>query len=217
MRNERFGDMALPKSVIKNMQRGIMNWSYRGLPTWKCPFDLAIYMDVIWEVKPRSIVEFGSNRGGSALWFADQLTNFGIEGGHVWSLDYHPVADLQDPRITFGFCDVASPEEHIGLDDLRNLPKPLLVVDDASHMASHVLAVLRFVDQALVKGDYLIVEDGSLNMLGWEKQYQGGPLAALKSFLTDAGERYEIDRARCDFFGHNVTWNPEGYLKRVRD
>jgi cephalosporin hydroxylase len=59
----------------------------------------------------------------------------------------------------------AQPQEHIGLADLSNLPKPLLVVDDASHMYAHVLAVLRFVDKALVKGDYLIVEDGSLNML----------------------------------------------------
>lgn len=207
--------MALPKNVIKNMQQGIMNWSYRGLPTWKCPFDLAIYMEVIWDLKPRSVVEFGSNRGGSALWFADVMTNFGIEGAHVWSLDYHPVKDLEDTRITFGFCDVAAPEEHIGLSDLANLPKPLLVVDDASHMSAHVLAVLRFVDKAMTKGDYLIVEDGSLNMLGWEEQYEGGPLKALRTFLAETDGRYEIDRARCDTYGRNVTWNPEGYLRRV--
>lgn len=215
MADDRFGAMALPKGVVESMQKGIMNWSYRGLPTWKCPFDLAIYQDVIWEIKPRTIVEFGSHRGGSALWFADLLTNYGIEGAHVYSLDYHPVKDVVDPRITFGFCDVADPAEHIGLADLANLPKPLVVVDDASHMSAHVLAVLRFVDYALAKGDYLIVEDGSLNMLGWEKQYEGGPLAALKTFLGETGGRYEIDRARCDTYGRNVTWNPEGYLRRV--
>lgn len=215
MKDPQFGVMALPKNVIENMQKGIMSWSYRGLQTWKCPFDLAIYMNVIWELRPRTIVEFGSNRGGSALWFADVLTNYGIEGSHVFSLDLNPVMDLTDPRITFGFCDVAAPEEHVGLDDLRGLPKPLLVIDDASHMAEHVLAVLRFVDKAMAKGDYLIVEDGALNMLGWEEQYNGGPVAALRTFLAEAGERYEVDRARCDFFGPNVTWNPEGYLKRV--
>ena len=28
--------------------------------------------------------------------------------------------------------------------------------------------------------------------------------------------RYEIDRSLCDYFGHNVTWNVDGYLRRVR-
>ena len=95
------------------------------------------------------------------------------------------------------------------------MPRPMLVIDDASHQAAHVLAVLRFIDKALIAGDYLIVEDGVLTHLGWDKDYDGGPLAALKTFLEEAGHRYEIDRARCDAYGRNVTWNPEGYLKRI--
>ena len=177
--------------------------------------DLAIYSQILDEIAPRSVVEFGSNRGGSALWLADQLTARGIEGAHVWSLDINPVTDLADPRITFGFCDVAVPAVHVGLADLAALPKPLLVIDDASHMADHVLAVLRFVDQALEPGDYLIVEDGILDALGGSEEYKGGPVAALRQFLHDAAGRYQIDRDRCDMFGRNVTWNPDGYLRRV--
>jgi cephalosporin hydroxylase len=176
MTDDDFGATSLPRPVIEGMQRGIMKWSYRGRPTWKSPLDLALYLDVLWEVRPRSVVEFGSNRGGSALWFADQLTSFGDGEAHVWSLDIDPVTDLDDPRITFGSCDVAEPEAHVGIDDLRGLPKPLLVIDDASHRAAHVLAVLRFVDQALEPGDYLIVEDGVLSHLGWDDEYEGGPL-----------------------------------------
>lgn len=210
-----FGHTALPKDVIRGMQKGIMSWSYRGLPTWKCPMDLAIYSDILWQVRPRTVIEFGSNRGGSALWIADQLTAFANGDFHVYSLDINPVKDLEDPRISFGFCDVAEPGAHLGLADLKALPRPLLVIDDASHMAEHVLAVLRFVDQVLELGDYLIVEDGNLVELGWEEEYHGGPLAALRSFLAETGDRYRIDRARCDTYGHNVTWNPEGFLLRV--
>ncbi|MDQ2067254.1 CmcI family methyltransferase [Xinfangfangia sp. CPCC 101601] len=210
-----FGEMALPRPVIVGMQKGIMSWSYRGRPTWKCPMDLAIYGQILWELRPRTVLEFGSNRGGSALWFADQLTAFGVEDFKIYSLDISPVNDLEDSRIVFGFCDVADPAAHIGLADLRALPKPLLVIDDASHMAGHVLAVLRFVDQAMQSGDYLIVEDGSLVELGWADEYDGGPLAALQVFLAERGDDYKVDRNRCDTFGHNVTWNPEGYLKRV--
>jgi cephalosporin hydroxylase len=214
-KSRRFGQTDLSRSVIRGMQKGIMAWSYRGIPTWKCPMDLAIYSQILWDLKPRTVVEFGSNRGGSALWFADQLTAFGVPDFHVYSLDIHPVTDLADDRITFGYCDVADPGEHIGLADLAALPKPLLVIDDASHMAAHVLAVLRFVDQAMEPGDYLIVEDGSLVELGWSEEYDGGPLAALKVFLEERGSRYVLDRARCDTYGHNVTWNPEGFLRRV--
>lgn len=210
-----FGSTLLDKSVIEAFQKGIMAWSYRGRPTWKCPMDLAIYSQILWDLKPRTIVEFGSNRGGSALWMADQLSGFGLASFHIYSLDIAPVTDLQDPRITFGHCDVADPAAYIGLADLIHLPKPLLVIDDASHQASHVLNVLRFVDQAMQPGDYLIVEDGILDHLGWSDDYGGGPLKALTTFLAETGDRYQIDRARCDTFGHNVTWNPEGYLRRV--
>lgn len=210
-----FGDSPLSPAVMAGMQKGIMAWTYRGRPTWKCPMDLAIYSQILWELRPRSVVEFGSNRGGSALWLADQLTAFGVPDFHVYSLDIAPVADLDDARISFGFCDVADPAACVGLADLAALPKPLLVIDDASHIADHVLAVLRFVDQALEPGDYLIVEDGCLVALGWTEQYGGGPLAALRTFLKERGDRYMLDRVRCDTYGHNVTWNPEGYLKRV--
>lgn len=210
-----FGSTALPHAAVSSMQQGIMGWSYRGRPTWKCPMDLALYSTVLDEIAPRSVVEFGSNRGGSAVWLADQLSVRGIEGAHVWSLDIAPVTDLVDPRITFGYCDVAEPELHVRLSDLAGLPKPLLVIDDASHRASHVLAVLRFVDGALLPGDYLIVEDGILNQLGWSEEYDGGPLSAIEAFLAERPGRYEIDRARCDFYGHNFTWNPEGYLRRI--
>lgn len=217
MEKSDFGATALPREVISSLQQGIMNWSYRGRPTWKSPIDLALYMDVIWELRPRTILEFGSNRGGSALWFADLMTTYGIPDGRVFSLDIHPVEDLDDPRIVFGHCDVARPEDAVSVQDLRNLPKPLLVIDDASHVMEHVITVLRFVDRALVTGDYLIVEDGVLTHLGWGGDYNGGPLAALQVFLAEAGERYAVDRRRCDAYGRNVTWNPEGYLRRIRD
>ena len=213
--DQNFGRTSLSKAMIKSMQKGIMTSSYRGRPTWKCPMDLAIYSEILDTLRPQSVIEFGSNSGGSALWLADQLTIRGIGGAHVWSLDINPVTDLEDPRITFGYCDVANPAAHLGLADLQSLPRPLLVIDDASHMADHVLAVLRYVDQVLQPGDYLIVEDGILDMLGWSDKYGGGPLVALKRFLEESGDRYRLDYARRDKYGHNVTWNPEGYLLRV--
>jgi cephalosporin hydroxylase len=48
-----------------------------------------------------------------------------------------------------------------------------------------------------------------------EDQYDGGPHRALHEFITQRDKDYQIDRARCDRFGHNVTWNVDGYIRRV--
>src|SRR5258708_34070910 len=45
--------------------------------------------------------------------------------------------------------------------------------------------------------------------------YEGGPLRAIHDFLARTGGRYEGDRGLCDYFGRNVTWNVDGYLRRV--
>jgi cephalosporin hydroxylase len=210
-----FGQTALPAESLQALQKGIMDYRYRGRAMWKCPMDLAIYAEILWDLRPRSVIELGSNTGASALWFADQLTAFGVEGFVVHSFDIRPVTDLADPRLRFGYCDVAAPAQHLPPNWLRSLPKPFLLVDDASHQAAHVLAVLRLMDQTLAPGDYVIIEDGSLSALGLNARYAGGPLVAIAQFLAECQGRFQIDRARCDRFGHNVTWNPEGYLRRV--
>jgi len=46
------------------------------------------------------------------------------------------------------------------------------------------------------------------------KEYNGGPLAAIKTFLKDNNE-FIIDRKWCDFYGVNTTFNVNGYLKKV--
>ena len=63
-------------------------------------------------------------------------------------------------------------------------------------------------------GEYFVVEDGSAADLGLAHKVNGGPLAAIHDFLG-RGAPFEIDRAYCDFYGRNVTWNVDGYLRRV--
>lgn len=131
MAADEFGSTSLPESVLQSFQAGSLAGRYRGRPMWKCPIDLMHYMSLIWEIRPRTVIEFGSNRGASALWFADTMDAAGIEDGRVLSFDIEPVTDLPDPRITFAHCDVANPLASIDRNGLRDLPKPWLVNDDA--------------------------------------------------------------------------------------
>jgi cephalosporin hydroxylase len=54
---------------LEAYHRGTMNYQYRGIPCLKSPIDLAIYLRLIWDAKPRTIFEIGSKAGGSALFF----------------------------------------------------------------------------------------------------------------------------------------------------
>jgi hypothetical protein len=38
-----FGQTALPPASLQALQKGILDYRYRGRAMWKCPMDLAIY------------------------------------------------------------------------------------------------------------------------------------------------------------------------------
>ena len=52
--------------------------------------------------------------------------------------------------------------------------------------------------------------------MGDEARFDGGPERAIEEFLAGSGGRYVIEERYCDRFGHNVTGNPNGYLRRVK-
>jgi cephalosporin hydroxylase len=93
----------------------------------------------------------------------------------------------------------------------------MLVIEDSAHSYETSRAALEFFHHQVVAGDYLVVEDGVVRFLHGKayREYGDGPLRAVASFLEAHGEDYEIDRGLCDFFGPNVTWNPNGYLRRT--
>ena len=97
---------------------------------------------------------------------------------------------------------------------MTGLPRPLLIVEDGPHIYEASLSALRFFDSYLDQGDYIVIEDGIVDELGLS-EYRSGPRRAIHQFLHEAGGRYEIDRHLCDYFGQNVTWNTDGYLRRV--
>ena len=215
MRKAPVVDTVIPKEFLSDLQDGIMSYSYKGLATWKCPFDLAIYLQLLWDLKPATILEFGSNSGGSALWFADMLGVLGLRDSKVYSFDIEPVTDLTDPRIEFLQCDVSKPDETIPAELMNRLRHPVLTIEDSSHQAHHIGILLEYLHRWLAPGDYLVVEDGIITHLGWEQRYDGGPVKAVTEFLARHPDDYVIDRQRCDRFGQNATWNIDGYIMRV--
>ena len=212
--NER-NETALTSPLLKSIQQGSLRYSYKGVPTIKNPFDWALYPLLLWEARPSTIIEVGSNRGGSALWMADLMRSFGARC-QIHSIDINPVTDLRIEGVTFHGGNARELERTLLPEFLRNLQRPLLVIEDSDHHSQTTLAVLRFFDEWLFPDEYIIVEDGIMTAAGVAERYGGGPHSAITQFLRERPGRYEIDTRYCDWFGLNVTWNVNGFLRRTR-
>jgi len=76
------------------MKHSIIFWSHvgkyatqwHGLNMMKDCFDMVIYQQLIWEVRPKTIIETGAYTGACALWMADTAKMFGVDT-HVYSID----------------------------------------------------------------------------------------------------------------------------------
>jgi len=134
---------------------------------------------------------------------------------HIHSVDINKVTDLEISGVTFYRGDARNLERTLLPEMLEKASRPFLVIEDSDHQAQTVLSVLRFFDKWIEPGEYVIVEDGIVTPMGVAQGYGGGPHAAIVQFLGERTVDYEIDTHYGDWFGLNVTWNVNGYLRRV--
>jgi cephalosporin hydroxylase len=164
---------------------------YRGVALAKMPEDLRTYGHLIDEVNPEVIVEIGSYQGGSALWFADQLS---IRGHRqtplVVSVDKNPVA-LRDSRIEFITADVRDPDAQARVWQLV-ADRRALVSEDSNHNYVSTSAALRAYADLVSVGSWFVVEDGVVDHEGLRlPRYPHGVKQAIDEFLASPdGERF---------------------------
>jgi cephalosporin hydroxylase len=197
------------RSYYYRMSDTILSTSWLGTPVLKCPLDLWVYQEMITELRPSLIVELGTYRGGSALFFA-QLCDL-VGTGSVITIDAVPARVPDHNRITYltGSTVSAATLERVRAEvDGRG---PVLVVLDSNHTRDHVLAELRLYADLVTVGSYLIVEDSNINGHPVLPGNGPGPTEAIETFLQE-DHRFEIDRSREK---HLLTMHPGGFLKRV--
>ncbi|MEN0054056.1 MAG: CmcI family methyltransferase [Mucilaginibacter sp.] len=195
---------------VKSISDGHHKVSYKGIKAIRCPFDYVIYQMIICELKPDLVIEIGTNNGGGALYIADLMESIGH--GLLHTID---VIKQSDPVLAL------HPRIKLFTDGWENYDTSLaegygsvLIIEDSSHTYQNTLAALNKFAPLITKNSYLIVEDGIVNALGFELQYGGGPLRAIREFLQ-SNKNFEVDRKWCDLFGKNATFNVNGYLKRL--
>jgi cephalosporin hydroxylase len=183
---------------------------FLGVPVWKSPLDLWLYQELIPELRPDVLIEAGTKYGGSAYYFARLFDLLGH--GRVITIDVEAQPGRPEhPRITYlsgSSADTAVADRVMGM---VGDGKPLIVLDSA-HRRDHVLAELRLWSPRVPLGSYIVVEDTHADGHPVTTRFGPGPWDAVERFLAE-NTAFEIDESMHKFF---MTFNPRGYLKRVR-
>ena len=190
--------------------------SWMGVTTWKSVSDMWNYQEILSELKPSLVIEFGTNQGGSALFFATIMKRIG-QPFKVLSVDvthkHLDPAAQRDPDILFveSSSTVPAIAEHI--KRLKSeFPGKIFAILDSDHSMDHVLAEMKLLRPLLSTGDYLLVEDSCVNghpvLPGWGP----GPYEAIGAYEQEFPNDYTRDVARESKFG--FTFAPNGFLIR---
>lgn len=186
--------------------------SWMGVRTARCALDAWIYQEIIYRIRPDVIIEIGSDRGGSTLYFA-QLLDL-MQHGIVVSVDIdRSLFEVQHDRIVLVTGDSSAQETVEQVASYCANQERVMVIHDGGHTRGQVLRDLRAYADFVSVGSYFIVEDSIIDLfsptsgLGY---YWDGPLPAIEQFLAERSD-FVVDH-ECERY--LLTNNPRGYLKR---
>jgi len=185
--------------------------AWMGQPVMKCPIDLWIYQEILYRLRPDVIVESGTSRGGSALFLANVCDLLG--NGRILSIDLREYSGRPDhPRLHYLQGSSTAPAILGQVADAIRPQERVMVVLDACHQKHHVLEELRLYSRFVSLDSYLVVEDTNINGHPVWPGFGAGPYEAVQEFLNQE-QRFVVDSSWEKFL---LTFNPGGYLKRVK-
>jgi cephalosporin hydroxylase len=203
------------------------HFKWLGRPIIQFPQDIIALQEIIWEVRPRLIIETGIAHGGSLIFSASMLELIGGDGRVIGvdidirehnriEIERHPLARrvtmIQGSSIDE---DVAGRVAHEARGD-----GAVLVILDSNHTHDHVLRELEIYSPLVTRGSYLIVFDTVIQEMPadffpdrpWGPD--SNPKTAVSEFLK-RNDRFEVDRqleAKLQ-----ITVAPGGYLRCTKD
>jgi len=190
--------------------------TWLGVTCWKSVSDMWNYQEILFDLKPSLVIEFGTNQGGSALFFANIMRQIG-KPFKVLSVDvnHKPLdpAARRDSDILFVESSSTAPAIADHIQRLKSeFPGKIFAILDSDHSMNHVLAEMKLLRPLLSAGDYLLVEDSTVNghpvLPGWGP----GPYEAIEAYEREFPNDYTHDAARENKFG--FTFAPNGFLIR---
>ncbi|AIE74673.1 MULTISPECIES: CmcI family methyltransferase [unclassified Synechocystis] len=186
---------------------------FLGVKTEKCPLDLWLYQELIFNLKPDLIIETGTRFGGSALFLASicDLVNKGL----VVTIDIDTEPERPNhSRIKYISGSSTDPlilqklKSDFNIDNLESI----LVILDSDHSESHVFEELKLYSPLVTIGSYIIVEDSNINGNPVLPNCGPGPMEAIQRFVNN-NKLFIIDSFNEKLL---LSFSPSGFLKRVQ-
>ena len=183
--------------------------TWLGVSCLKCPLDLWIYQEIIYDLKPDLIIETGTYHGGSALYLASICDAVGT--GHIATIDIMDIERPAHDRVSYLLGSSTDPD--IIQKALSSVPNPnvILVILDSDHSKAHVSEELRLYAPIVTNESYLIVEDTNINGNPVGLSLGEGPYEAVSDFLND-NNAFIPDYLKEKLL---LTFNPRGFLKKT--
>ena len=199
------------KLYYYDMERTWKNTFWLNVPVAKCPLDLWIYQEIIYETKPDFIIETGTAYGGSALFMTPPICDL-INRGQIITIDINE--QIGRPKHEEIKYLIGSSTNAKTVEEVRTIIPPqarVMVILDSDHSIGHVLDEISCYSPMVTNGCYLIVEDTNANGHPVLPLYGNGPMEAVQQFVKRQRD-FVVDCQREKFF---MTFNPKGYLRRV--
>ena len=199
---------------------GTLVWNIKttwmGVRCQKSVSDMWNYQEILFELKPSLVIEFGTRFGGSALFFANVMRHtsqpFKVLSVDISHKFLDPIAQ-RDPDILFVESSSVAPVIAEQIQRLKGeYPDKIFAILDSDHSMNHVLAEMKLLRPLLSAGDYLIVEDSNVNGHPVLPGFGPGPYEAIEAYEHEFPNDYRHDRGRENKFGWTFATN--GFLIR---
>jgi cephalosporin hydroxylase len=184
--------------------------TWLGSPVWQNVLDLWTTQEALAEVRPKLLIECGTNRGGSALFYASMFDLMG--DGEVVTIDLERMHDHEHPRVTWLIGSSTDPAivEQVA-ERARAAAGPVMVILDSDHSKAHVAAELEAYAPLVTPNSLLLVQDGVIDTMPTGRPYRPGPLPAIHEFLAVHPEFQPDERLNGRFL---ITHHPQGWLRK---
>jgi cephalosporin hydroxylase len=203
------------------------NFSWLGRPIIQFPQDIMAMQELIWNIKPKLIIETGIARGGSLIFYASMLELIGGDGlvlGIDVDIRAHNRVEIENHSMAkrVKMLEGSSIDEAIiaQVNEIALGKAPILVVLDSLHTHGHVLEELKAYSPLVTRNSYLVVFDTVIEDMPenffperpWDKG--NNPKTAVHEFLK-SNDRFAIDREIENKL--LITVAPDGYLRCIKD
>ena len=220
-------EKALEVLVAADHYRWIHQSNWLGEPCLQLPQDMFALQEIIFQTRPRFVIETGVAWGGSLLFYSTLMHALG--GERVIGVDIYIPPDLRERLSAFGALSEritliegssTASETIAQVREIVGDSRAVLAVLDSDHTQAHVLNELHAYSNLVGKGHYLVCSDTIVEDIPPQTHRPrswgpgNNPQSALTAFLKEQDAFVADKRIENKLL---FTCNPHGYLVRVKD